>query len=364
MDTRSTRVRRLVSNLGTGVSIAVITAAILEMTLWFFLPYYESSTGQWKWDPHLGARIREGFHGANKLGHLDDPFTPKRRPGWSRALFIGDSFSYYGGLRGNYVAKLEEILESSPHPTEVYNLGFPAIGPRDYYLIYHHDARHLKPDLVVMGFFVGNDYANLPGHHATVVHGRLAYPPPVRLAKWANTPFYIGRFFDLLHRNWTIRQRTKRVKNTRTTREAWFLNVEKQRLGFSKIVPPDPRKRDGRRAHAHRYIKKIADEARQAGHRFLVAIYPDVYQVDRKLHQKLMDTFALEPDDYDLLLPQKTLKRFLSKEEIDFVDLTPVFQAHGRHKKLYGPHFDTHWNEAGRALAASVLAPEVVSRLR
>ena len=70
---------------------------------------------------------------------------------------------------------------------------------------------------------------------------------------------------------------------------------------------------------------------------------------------------GLAGEDYDLQKPNRLLRAIANDHGISFVDLTPRFVAEGRTRTLY--FRDSHWNEAGHALAAEVVAEHLQLRL-
>ena len=41
---------------------------------------------------------------------------------------------------------------------ELINMGIPGIGPREYLAVFIHEGLQLKPDMVLLSFFIGNDF--------------------------------------------------------------------------------------------------------------------------------------------------------------------------------------------------------------
>jgi SGNH hydrolase-like domain, acetyltransferase AlgX len=68
----------------------------------------------------------------------------------------------------------------------------------------------------------------------------------------------------------------------------------------------------------------------------------------------LFGKFNYDPKNYDLELMQKILRGFLEAESIPYVDLLPRFRETGKQESLYLLR-DTHWNDAGNRLAATIL---------
>ncbi len=93
-------------------------------------------------------------------------------------------------------------------------------------------------------------------------------------------------------------------------------------------------------------------ETRKIG--LIVAIYPDEFQVSEGLLEKLFETYNLRSQDYDVRLMQKVLSEFLDSKGIPYIDLLDEFRTKGSNGELYILR-DTHWNDEGIELAASVM---------
>ena len=63
-------------------------------------------------------------------------------------------------------------------------------------------------------------------------------------------------------------------------------------------------------------------------------------------------------EDFDLEKPQRVLSEFFDREGIPYVDLLPGFRQSAAHEDLYF-WSDQHWNVAGNAAGARLLAAPV-----
>jgi hypothetical protein len=88
-----------------------------------------------------------------------------------------------------------------------------------------------------------------------------------------------------------------------------------------------------------------------------VAILPAEYTVDASSAEEVLSRIPVPRESFDLDLGQRIVATHAAERGIPVLDLTPVFRAGGG-SALY-LHHDTHWNEAGRRLAAQALAPFV-----
>jgi hypothetical protein len=87
---------------------------------------------------------------------------------------------------------------------------------------------------------------------------------------------------------------------------------------------------------------------------FVVAIYPDEFQVNPKLFNQVINEFELDPQDYQVNCMQTILKQHLEAENITYIDFTERFKAEQQKQHLYLLQ-EPHWNSAGNQLAAEIL---------
>ena len=66
--------------------------------------------------------------------------------------------------------------------------------------------------------------------------------------------------------------------------------------------------------------------------KFIVAIYPDVFQINKTLLKVIFERFRLRIEDYDLDLVQNILKSFLQSKDISYIDFTDRFRSEGQEK--------------------------------
>lgn len=92
-------------------------------------------------------------------------YSVNKRKGIFRILVLGDSFGFGYGLKNgevNISQQLEDELKKSRKDAyEVINLSRLGNGPKEYLNAYMRVGRKLKPDLVVVLFFIGNDIMNV-----------------------------------------------------------------------------------------------------------------------------------------------------------------------------------------------------------
>ena len=101
----------------------------------------------------------------NNLGfHEDEDTQLQKSPGTTRVIVVGDSQT--AGECANfesYPNVLERMLNTSGHngEYEILNAGVGKYSPYQYYVKTEHQLVPLKPDHLIVGFYVGNDLMDI-----------------------------------------------------------------------------------------------------------------------------------------------------------------------------------------------------------
>jgi hypothetical protein len=183
--------------------IALVSVVGLEGLTIVADPYFFKD--RFEYDPDLGFRARayfptdRAFHGdsdegstTNRFGFNDRDYPLSKEPGVFRILVVGDSFGWAGGLNNNYTNLLENLFErlDGSHKIDVVNTKF---------------GLQYNPDLVILGFFAGNDFIEADPNRKRIVvnkyfldidkhneHRLLGYP----IVAQSRLLFFLRRKFD------------------------------------------------------------------------------------------------------------------------------------------------------------------------
>lgn len=352
----------------------ILPLVCIELLMVVLDPYLFK--GIYQYDSDLGFRIRSYARNSdgtltNQFGFNDQDYPLQKAPGTLRFLMVGDSFGWTGGRDGNYTALLEQKFERhyGHHKIDVINAGYPRTHTGEQLAMLKKYGLQYNPDLVVLGFFVGNDFIDAdPTRKRIIVNGLytdiksseeykiLGYPiiPQSRLLLFVKQKYRI--YTELSQAE---RERGDRPGQQAAFSEETFLLVEGKRLEFFNISAA----RQGRFQPNIDYILQSISEmeallrARNIG--LVVAIYPDEFQVNENLLKTIFERFKFRPDDYDLNLAQNLLKSHLQSKGIPFIDMSDRFRAEAKRQELYLWR-NTHWNTAGRQLAADILFEELL----
>ncbi|MFO0983725.1 MAG: hypothetical protein U1E76_18675 [Planctomycetota bacterium] len=312
----------------------------------------------------------------NSSGFFDREFTVDKSENTLRILALGDSFAV-GNVPypANYLTLLESLLnarhQQSGKVFEVYNMGVKGVSPPEYAQLLRTRGVQYRPDLVLVGFFVGNDFQDV----ALVDEHQGA------LASWFVTPLVVDRLIALLSQ-WAAaeppRQRATDelppyLQRLMTMGGPYddlypglpeipafsvdtYLKIERHRLEICRIdARADTRERI-------RIALAALDEIRDlARGRMIVVAIPDEFQIDARLLGEVLARFGLQASSFDLDTPQRLLSQWCREHQVTLVDLRAALVT-GQQKvgRVYKPR-DSHWNIRGHRIAAFELA-EVLAR--
>jgi hypothetical protein len=99
------------------------------------------------------------------------------------------------------------------------------------------------------------------------------------------------------------------------------------------------------------------------GARVLVVAIPAEQQVSDVARQRWLERFGLDAGELDFTLPNRRLAALAAEAGLPLFDLTPGFAARVAAGAELHLHSDNHWNIAGHAVAASLLAEPILETL-
>ncbi|MCU0305412.1 MAG: GDSL-type esterase/lipase family protein [Thermoanaerobaculales bacterium] len=299
-------------------------------------------------------------------------YTVAKPPGVTRVLAFGDSFTWASGAlphEDSWTVVLEDRLRRAGVRAEVLRLGVPGTGPDFQHRLWQLEGSRLGADLVVLGFFVGNDFVE---HQPTdLTRGLRPHALTEVLAddwmtfRLARNLYRVAR--DVVVRPGGATERTvypsggyplpEYARDFRpelpTFTAARHLKIEASRMAL--CLDDSRGDFEALLARVAATIAELDREVRAAGARFVVVLFPDEYRVDPRVAGDAAAVAGRDLDDYDLDRPARRLAEVLGGRGIEVVDLTPLFVERGRDLPLYRVR-DTHWNRAGNELAGDVIA--------
>lgn len=328
-----------------------------------------------------GGLLKEGFEGHvhdgygksvrwknNSQGFRSDRnFAKQPAPGVLRILSLGDSFTagYRVDQKDTFSRLLEEWSSKSLAPTEVLvsNIEHPARG-----LGYLRKSGHQwSPHVVLLGITLGNDIAqSYIARHPTRTgfkHGLEKLDIP---ANCFNQGFSFKRW---------IQQAFYRVKRTRLygaifnpplAVTSWYdrgtpLKLFDAANGLGMYIKNTPAEIELAYQRLFQILLKYQWFCDAHGMIFVVAIFPQRYQVQPQDWQATAIAYNLDTEAFDLMLPNKKILNFCENNAITCLDATTEMAALHRESglDLYLPRGDMHWNRNGHAAWFDGARPEL-----
>ena len=279
----------------------------------------------------------------NSRGFKDVEFTTEKAPGTIRVVALGDSFTY-GAVPYDhtYVTLLKKALHERFGNVELLNMGIPGTGPRDYLELFATEAAPLRPDVVVVSVFLGNDFVGGTRRVRSYLYELVRYV--VRLRTQARKHIYhgAGTYDD----------------DAPVFTDEFYLQLERDRsLVFRRELGHiEPSVRTALNDLAE--IKRLAD---RLAVRLYMVLLPDEVQVDPDLRDKVLQSAGHPASDYDFGGLNRRISAFLDALGVEHLDLLPGFLAQGGQTRLYRIN-DSHLNIAGNRLAAEMIFADMVRR--
>jgi hypothetical protein len=342
--------------------------------------------------PHTRAPMASGTGGQvtvriNSRGYRGREYPWAKAAGF-RLLGLGDSFAFGFGVEEDdtYLARLERAL--SARHAEVINAGLAGMGPDNEARLLAADGPGLRPDLVLVGFYVGNDLMDaVTGAERTRLRNGAPMVPDAILERWYR-PLRPGRILPrplprpapagldlpipfkdaLLRHSHLYRLITGRVGRLQ---QVWRglgsdapasvpvdeFSPFQQEAFCLRSYPPEFDVAWTRAQEALALIKAWCD-----GHRARLAlvVIPTEAQVYPERWSDVRGRFGLRDEDFELDKPQRLLAEHAAAAGIALVDLLPALRAA---RDTGGPLYsrrDIHWTPRGHAVAAD----EILRQLR
>jgi len=251
----------------------------------------------------------------NNLGFRGPDFAPEKTENSFRVLCLGDSFAFGEGVREEdaFPARLAVLLSPvlTPRRVESINAGVQAHGTVDEVALYLRHGRPLKPDVIVLQFFL-NDAT---GRAETIREFEEA-ARPMELSALAR----VSRIWEIIERG--SKAHRLQAEYFDTTRRS-FATDQWSACRKSLLT-----------------LKQTADAD---GTRVLVVIFPMLHALD---------------GDYPFEDLHRLIHDACREARCEYLDLLPVFRGRDP-RSLWAHPTDQHPNAAAHKLAAEA----VVSRL-
>ena len=344
------------NNALKNITVSVVTIFILTFLCELWLQLY----------PHRftgidGVDVVGEFSDYTSRGYLTDDIFNKKKNSY-RILTLGDSFSVYlREKKQNYNNILQqEFIDSGRGDVEIVNAGMEAMGPGYYWHVMNNLGDLFKPDLIIVGFFVGNDFEEAD---FSVYIGNFIIEPKNLYKRYSKyDQFRHWRIYRLLKNKYS-RYRDAQLKKEEaksqpaqevgTFSQETFLEVEKKRSWLFDKNNWELLHQQWR--ECSEIILKMKDWCDRRKVKLVIAILPEQFQVDQALRQAVLTKYEhIAKENLDLNYPDNLIVNFCRTHNIHCLDMLGQFQEQGKTRQLYSIR-DSHWNAAGNRLAADLI---------
>jgi len=277
--------------------------------------------------------------------------NPGPWPTTADVVTIGDSLTFGYGVEAHEAWPRILELETG---RSVVNLGLIGAGPQQHLRLYETFGRALKPQLVVIGAFVANDFwdtemfdrwehSGAPGNY--LIWRDFGRPTAERLERFA------GRYRYFMRQNSRLYQLVRYGQSVLRSRRAEPPVVVEPRPGVALQLRPAYLEATTTYAHkGSRYfetaiesLRELRDQAAARGASTLVLLQPSKEETYMALLGQPI------PD------PAKDFREALEELAIAYVDLGPLFRDRAQRGEVLFFATDGHPNADGYRLAAEGL---------
>lgn len=298
----------------------------------------------------------------NSLGYRGTELMTQKAKDTKRILVIGDSMTFGQGVSDEqtYPSKLEQILKPSFPKVEIINAGYADGFSPDSYLVYlKNRGFNLKPDVIILGFFVWNDITDLS---ETVWDKVDNYGLPIQVSsccRMIDQGIYRNKITEKKYQIPVLREShlfillSNLLSKINNGGANDLLGVRRD-LFPGCILDPDCiykfKPEEEKTYKILRGIKRLSDENNS---KLIIALIPVDLQIYPDAGKKYGLTNLPSPDNIDFI--QKRLSRFFQENNITYLDLLPYFRDQKNRGYPFFPN-DAHLNSLGNQIIAESMA--------
>ena len=235
--------------------------------------------------------------------------------------------------------------DPSVKKVEVINLGVPGYNSSQYEKSLKIEGFRYDPDLVIMFFYVGNDWSVDEGNDYKGVNsqGFLINTKDGFSMKSARSALFYIRLF--------LKSHSQAYMLARDRFKGFLMKAKLMAISTVDIYE---KSNDLRKKYA--YTLQAINEINlfcktQLSCPFLVCIVPEKMQVKKSLLNLVIRAYKLNANEYNWLQPQSVLIEFCEENGINYLDLTGPLGEAEQKEPMY-LDVDYHWNRMGHLIAA------------
>lgn len=372
---KNKKTRNIFTNLLLLLVAIIVFFILFEITarLLNLYPEYGSTKGMFQNDEVLDYRMTPNFRGkfsrqefkleisTNSLGLRDVEYGEKKN-NELRILALGDSFvwgAYGTELNQTFVKILERKLNEKSRSLryQVINAGVPGYGTDQEFLYLKDRGYKLKPDLILVNLFVGNDFLdNVQSGEMIVKNGalftnktRIKLGEKIRTFLLTNSHSYRIMERSMLNLFGNFIQKYVRGKIQQDDYQAQL---------FLKPVNKDITQQTIKTEEVLKETKLYTNSNNMT---FVIVLIPLNYQVDNNLKQIFIENNYNQNQQYDMEQPQKIINEWAVKNNVTVIDLLPHLKKLNKDNDFYWK-FNPHFNVKGNEIVGDIIYKELTKK--
>jgi len=382
--------RRWLKNLVLLFTTLTTVFIVLELFFTFFYPQVHEHDKMFMYDSELGWTFRPNAKGhilyPGEASHYietnNDKFRDNEfiiRSNKERILIVGDSFV------SNIAVPIEmvftEILESQLFNVDVFNLGVNGYGQTQEYLLLKDVLNRFLPSLVIVQIYIGNDFFDNLGQKWV----REFNPPRVIIDEKRRKMEILppGRYSPQITKTMIFMDFLRKIHVLKFVHNRLSIIIPKIKGVFSNLCALDELKVEScfvpeimlckrepsqNVTHMDRAMElllvKIQELCNEKNIPVIFLLAPTFIQVNEELWTETLKKRHLDPNCFDITLPNKKLERMAIKNNFHIIDLYPRLRTETlKGRQLYNLK-EHHWNREGNIIVADELKKQLSDFIR
>lgn len=298
-----------------------------------------------------------------------------------RLLVCGDSniFAEFSQLKDTFVEQLRiRLTNSIGVPLEVLNAGTVGYGPDQILLRLEEDLPRFKPTIVVVSLFADNDLGDLLRNKLFLLNqqqeliphqwklspgcqrpGQRIYEPLLwKLTRHAirGTQSQWGKSTSFMDR-W-LQQCRDEYEQYVLKNDPWIRDLEADHYDADNSLLPEAESSKYKRRLLDRVLKKLRTVCETHRTELFIMVIPSPADLIPNFEFYEIDTGRFP--NYQPEQLSQAISSLAKAHGISHINLFPTFATNSP-KTLYFRGGDNHWNDAGQALAARVVATQLIN---
>ncbi len=354
----------------------------LEFSLAFIPEKGEKSIAES--DPHIRSIYKKNFDGnvagevlgtevrfkTNSHGFVGDEWGSEKP--FLRIANFGDSFTAGSGVsyEKNYVSLLGSSLTNLlSKNVESLNFGVAGHSTADAYNTYIQYGRQSSSDVVILWFYLGNDFSdNLSLYESDLAIDKAvsSYEEKDIEKKTVKDIIKKSNLYNIISQAAIKSNFLRSVASSIPGLKTFFYSFSLHELPTQlAILFTEDSRNDSSLQITEEYIKKFHDQIVEDGKEFFVVLIPPHFQVDQKARDKLLEQYPkLDGLGFDPERPRQRIVQLLDQLEIThFGAFEELRTASKNGKMLYNCSF-CHFSPEGHAIVANAVAQSLSEPLR